>query len=268
MKVVSVVGNRPQFIKAAPLSAALRAVCDHVLVHTGQHYDAELSQIFFDELGAARRRTTRSRPARAATPSRPPPCWSASSPCWPARRPTSCWSTATPTRRWPDRSWPPSSGCPSATSSRACARSTGRCRRRCNRVVADVLSDLRFCPSPTAVAEPRGRGHLGRRAPGRRRDGRRRPHVRARGRAARGCWSGWASSPRRLRARHRPPPVEHRRRSRCRPWSRCSRRSTGRPCSRSTPARGPPWSARAWPGGPRRPRPSPRRSATSTSPRS
>jgi UDP-GlcNAc3NAcA epimerase len=53
MKVVSVVGNRPQFIKAAPLSAALRKVCDHVLVHTGQHYDADLSQVFFDELGLA-----------------------------------------------------------------------------------------------------------------------------------------------------------------------------------------------------------------------
>jgi UDP-N-acetylglucosamine 2-epimerase len=51
MKVVSVVGNRPQFIKAAPLAAALRKVSDHILVHTGQHYDAELSQIFFDELG-------------------------------------------------------------------------------------------------------------------------------------------------------------------------------------------------------------------------
>jgi UDP-GlcNAc3NAcA epimerase len=51
MKVVSVVGNRPQFIKAAPLAAALGKVSDHVLVHTGQHYDAELSQIFFDELG-------------------------------------------------------------------------------------------------------------------------------------------------------------------------------------------------------------------------
>jgi UDP-GlcNAc3NAcA epimerase len=51
MKVVSVVGNRPQFIKAAPLAAALGKVSDHVLVHTGQHYDVELSQIFFDELG-------------------------------------------------------------------------------------------------------------------------------------------------------------------------------------------------------------------------
>src|SRR3954452_1376740 len=51
MKVVSVVGNRPQFVKAAPLTAALDPLVDHVLVHTGQHYDDELSQVFFDELG-------------------------------------------------------------------------------------------------------------------------------------------------------------------------------------------------------------------------
>ncbi len=50
MKVVSVVGNRPQFIKAAPLVRALDPVCEHVLVHTGQHYDAELSDVFFAEL--------------------------------------------------------------------------------------------------------------------------------------------------------------------------------------------------------------------------
>jgi UDP-N-acetylglucosamine 2-epimerase len=54
MKVFSVVGNRPQFIKSAPLSRALRvAGIDEVVLHTGQHYDAELSQIFFDELGLA-----------------------------------------------------------------------------------------------------------------------------------------------------------------------------------------------------------------------
>jgi UDP-GlcNAc3NAcA epimerase len=52
MRVLSVVGNRPQFIKSAPLSLALRAAgIDEVVVHTGQHYDPELSQIFFDELG-------------------------------------------------------------------------------------------------------------------------------------------------------------------------------------------------------------------------
>lgn len=52
MKVLSVVGNRPQFIKSAPLSLALRADgIGEVVVHTGQHYDDELSRVFFEELG-------------------------------------------------------------------------------------------------------------------------------------------------------------------------------------------------------------------------
>ena len=63
MKIVSVVGNRPQFIKAAPVARALEGLCDHVLVNTGQHYDADLSQIFFEELGL--------RPARSRCGGRP-----------------------------------------------------------------------------------------------------------------------------------------------------------------------------------------------------
>jgi UDP-GlcNAc3NAcA epimerase len=52
VKVLSVVGNRPQFIKSAPLSVALRERgIEDVVLHTGQHYDPELSQVFFDELG-------------------------------------------------------------------------------------------------------------------------------------------------------------------------------------------------------------------------
>jgi UDP-N-acetylglucosamine 2-epimerase len=51
MRVLSVVGNRPQFVKSAPLSVALRGRGIHeVLLHTGQHYDRELSEVFFDEL--------------------------------------------------------------------------------------------------------------------------------------------------------------------------------------------------------------------------
>lgn len=50
MKVLSVVGNRPQFVKAAPLSRALRARAEEVLVHSGQHYDPALADLFFDEL--------------------------------------------------------------------------------------------------------------------------------------------------------------------------------------------------------------------------
>jgi UDP-GlcNAc3NAcA epimerase len=50
--VLSVVGNRPQFVKSAPLSVALReAGIDEIVVHTGQHYDTQLSQVFYDELG-------------------------------------------------------------------------------------------------------------------------------------------------------------------------------------------------------------------------
>ncbi len=50
MKTVTVVGARPQFIKAAALSRELRREHQEVLVHTGQHYDRELSDIFFQEL--------------------------------------------------------------------------------------------------------------------------------------------------------------------------------------------------------------------------
>ncbi len=51
MKVLSVVGNRPQFIKSGPVSVALREQgIAEVVLHTGQHYDPELSQVFFDEL--------------------------------------------------------------------------------------------------------------------------------------------------------------------------------------------------------------------------
>jgi UDP-GlcNAc3NAcA epimerase len=51
-KIITVVGARPQFIKAAPVSAALRKAGHHeILVHTGQHYDHDMSAVFFEELG-------------------------------------------------------------------------------------------------------------------------------------------------------------------------------------------------------------------------
>jgi len=50
VRVLTVIGNRPQFIKAAAVSGPLRDVADEILVHTGQHYDAALSHVFFDEL--------------------------------------------------------------------------------------------------------------------------------------------------------------------------------------------------------------------------
>ncbi len=51
LNVLTVIGNRPQFIKAAAVSACLRARGREVLVHTGQHFDDRLSAVFFTELG-------------------------------------------------------------------------------------------------------------------------------------------------------------------------------------------------------------------------
>ncbi len=54
MRVLTVIGNRPQFVKAAAVSRPLREGHEEVLVHTGQHYDDELSTVFVEELGIPR----------------------------------------------------------------------------------------------------------------------------------------------------------------------------------------------------------------------
>lgn len=51
MRILTVIGNRPQFVKAAAVSRLLRETHEELIVHTGQHYDDELSRVFFDELG-------------------------------------------------------------------------------------------------------------------------------------------------------------------------------------------------------------------------
>ncbi len=51
MRILTVIGNRPQFIKAAAVSPRLRSEHEELLIHTGQHFDDELSAVFFSELG-------------------------------------------------------------------------------------------------------------------------------------------------------------------------------------------------------------------------
>lgn len=54
LKVATIVGTRPEIIRLSRVMAALDAHCDHVLVHTGQNYDYELNEIFFEDLGIRR----------------------------------------------------------------------------------------------------------------------------------------------------------------------------------------------------------------------
>ena len=51
LRVLTVIGNRPQFIKAAAVTPVVRRRAEEILVHTGQHFDDSLSKVFFDELG-------------------------------------------------------------------------------------------------------------------------------------------------------------------------------------------------------------------------
>ena len=73
MRLLYVIGTRPNFVKTAPVMWALRRRLPdsrHMIVHTGQHYDRVMSEVFFEELGVPRP-TTSSRSAPVATPSRP-----------------------------------------------------------------------------------------------------------------------------------------------------------------------------------------------------
>ncbi len=151
VKILTVVGNRPQFIKAAAVSGPLRERHEELLVHTGQHYDDSLSTVFFAELGLAR-------PERelgiggGSNTSQTARMLAALEPLLAAERPTRCSSMATPTRRSPARSPRAQAGVP-VVHVEAGMRSFDRAMpEERNRVVTDHLSDA------AAVLLGHGRG--------------------------------------------------------------------------------------------------------------
>ena len=131
MRLICVAGTRPNFVKIKPVMDALEARgAEVILVHTGQHYDPAMSEVFFADLGIRRADhflgagsgTHAVQTSRVMTAFEPlarrawPPTW------W-------SWS-ATSTPRWPAPWSPPSSGSRWRTWRRACAAATGRCPRR------------------------------------------------------------------------------------------------------------------------------------------
>jgi UDP-N-acetylglucosamine 2-epimerase len=157
VKVVSVVGNRPQFIKAAPLVRALDPVCEHVLVHTGQHYDAELSDVFFAEL-ELRPPDHRIEGASGPHAVQTARMMAGLEPVLAAERPDLVLT-------YGDTNSTLAGALVAAKSGQATGhvesglRSFDRAMpEEINRVVADVISDLRFCPSETAVANLEAEG--------------------------------------------------------------------------------------------------------------
>ena len=157
MRVLTVVGNRPQFIKSAPLSAAFaEAGIEEVVLHTGQHYDRELSGVFFEELGLAEPRYRfglaslgpggdgagdrgrRSRP----------------------RRPTGWSSSGTRTRRSPGAE---AAGETPLAHVEAGLRSFDLTMpEERNRIAVDRLSALLLCPDERSAAQLRTEGAEGR----------------------------------------------------------------------------------------------------------
>ena len=150
MRILSITGNRPQFIKAAPLHAALAGRVELVSLDTGQHYDRELAAIFYEELGLAEpeiRLHVGSGTPRRADGARSS---SASSARSTSGGRTASWSTATRTRRWPAALAAAKEQVPIAHVEAGLAASTAACPRR-STASSPTRFALLLCPSQTAV---------------------------------------------------------------------------------------------------------------------
>lgn len=150
MNVVSIVGNRPQFIKAAPVARALDDLCHHVLVHTGQHYDADLSQIFFEELGLrpAGRRIESGSGTHSEQTAR---MLVGLEPVIDEERPDAVLVYGDTNSTLAGTLVAAKLQVPIGHVEAGLRSFDRRMPEELNRMVVDVLSDLRFCPSDTAV---------------------------------------------------------------------------------------------------------------------
>jgi len=99
LKVLTVVGTRPEIIRLSRVIARLDELCDHVLVHTGQNYDYELNQVFFDDL-EIRKPTTFSKAPEARPLRRSGTSSSGWTACSSGHDLKRCSSWATPTAAW------------------------------------------------------------------------------------------------------------------------------------------------------------------------
>ena len=151
MRILSVIGTRPQLIKAAALSPVLRTRHDEILVDTGQHYDEPMAGVFFTELGLAEPGPFARRRRRVAC-GQTAAMLIALEPVIERRaRPTRSSSTATRTRRWPARWSAAKLGVPVAHVEAGLRSFDRRMPEEINRVVADHLSRWLFAPTRAAV---------------------------------------------------------------------------------------------------------------------
>ena len=159
MKIVSIVGARPQFVKAAAVSRELRQRHTEILVHTGQHYDYEMSGIFFDglempapdvNLGVGSGTHGAQTGAMLA----------ASKTCWSPSGRTALLVYGDTNSTLAGALAASKLSVPVAHVEAGLRSFNRRMPEEINRVVADHLSSLLLCPSDTAVEQPRGRGHV------------------------------------------------------------------------------------------------------------
>ena len=237
MRLLSVTGDRPQFVKAAPLHAELAKHVELVVADTGQHYDHELSRVFNEELGLGEP-DVRLEVGSGSHAEQTAAMLSASSAPSLERRPDAMLVYGDTNSTLAGALVAAKLGrAAGARRGRACARSTCACPRRSTASSCDRLSRLLLLPIRDRRREPRGRGHHARRRARRRRHGRPRARARAAGERALGL-------PRGARARARAPTRSRPCTARRTPSSprsagspRASRASRGRSCCRCTRAR-------------------------------